>query len=35
MAIDKIFANHFLCARRKIKNATSVLRDSALIGGRS
>jgi hypothetical protein len=30
IAIDKIFANHFMCARRKVKNATSVLRDSAL-----
>jgi hypothetical protein len=24
MAIDKIFANRFMCARRKVKNATSV-----------
>jgi hypothetical protein len=29
IAIDKIFANHFMCARRKVKNATRVLRDFA------
>jgi hypothetical protein len=25
IAIDKIFANHFMCARRKVKNANSIL----------
>ena len=30
IARDNIFANHFMCAWRKIKNATSVLRDSTL-----
>jgi hypothetical protein len=29
IALDKIFANHSMCARRKVQNATSVLRDSA------
>jgi hypothetical protein len=29
IAIDKIFANHSMCARRKVQNATSVLRNSA------
>jgi hypothetical protein len=29
IAIDKIFANRSMCARRKVQNATSVLRDSA------
>ena len=30
IAIDKIFANCFICARRKVRNVTSVLRDYAL-----
>jgi hypothetical protein len=30
IAIDKIFANRFMCAWRKVKNATNILRDSAL-----
>jgi hypothetical protein len=28
--IDKIFANRFICARKKVKNATSISQDSAL-----
>ena len=31
IAIDNIFANRFMCPRRKVKNAASVLRLSALI----
>ena len=30
IAIDAIFATRFMCPRRKVNNATSVLRDSAL-----
>ena len=30
IAIDNIFANRFMCSRRKIKNAASVLQLSAL-----
>ena len=30
ISMDKIFANRFMCARRKVKNAISMLRDSAL-----
>ena len=30
IAIDNIFANRFMCPRRKVKNADSVLRLSAL-----
>jgi hypothetical protein len=29
IAMDKIFANRSMCARRKVQNASSVLRDSA------
>jgi hypothetical protein len=31
IAIGKIFANRFICARRKLQNATNLLRDSASI----
>ena len=31
IAIDNIFANRFMCPRRKIKNVVSVLQLSALI----
>lgn len=30
IAIDNIFATHFMCPRRKVKNEASVLRHSAL-----
>ena len=30
IAIDNIFATRFMCPRRKVKNATNVLRLSAL-----
>ena len=30
IAIDNIFATHFMCPRRKVKNASSVLRHFAL-----
>ena len=30
IAIDNIFATRFMCPRRKVKNAASVLRHSAL-----
>ena len=30
IAIDNIFASRFMCPRRKVKNASSVLRHSAL-----
>jgi hypothetical protein len=29
IVIDKIFSKHPMCARRKVQNATSVLRDAA------
>ena len=33
IAIDNIFATRFMCPKRKIKNASSVLRDSfSLVG---
>ena len=31
IAIDNIFATRFMCPRRKVKNASSVLRHSALV----
>jgi hypothetical protein len=29
-SIEEFFATHFMCPRRKVKNAASVLRNSAL-----
>ena len=31
IAIDNIFATRFMCPRRKVKNASNVLRHSALV----
>ena len=31
ISIDNIFATRFMCPRRKVKNASSVLRHSALV----
>ena len=33
--IDNIYANHFMCPRRKVNNAANVLRLSALIWWKS